>query len=411
MIVSIRAMVLIIFAMLFFNSNIIYAESTTNLNSVSSSSLNIGKKIKKNKKNQQQNNSTYKRDKNLKNKSISKKKKNIILNVEPIIEVMPVATKPVATQIVPATTTVITPKSEVLNINNKYQPYLQVSSVHLFRSLASNNGITGDLFIPVWQDDSHNNIIFTELRYLDASYELEGGAYFGYRHLTIDGNKEFGIYGAFDRKGTQFSKYFNQIMFGGECWIENWYINANFYQPIGKKQQYVKTIVGTTGTNTYYDKVQPGIDAGVGYEFIEGLTGYIGGYYFAADGIPTASGPRAKLFYDWAPSSGRIFGIFDKVGLEANIQNDRPSGMTGHISINLRIGWLLDRKSTLTGLARHMIDPIRNDINALHDFLHDPFNPSDSQQRTPKENLKLNNQLRSPKRGVWAHVEVDEQKQ
>ncbi|EKE01812.1 MAG: hypothetical protein ACD_21C00049G0002 [uncultured bacterium] len=110
----------------------------------------------------------------------------------------------------------------------------------------------------------------------------------------------------------------------------------------------------------------PGVDAEVGYELRDGLVGYVGGYYFGANNVSTVCGPRARVTYDWSLASGRrILGVFDKVGLEAGVQNDKPRGTIAYLSANVRVGWLPQKHEVLQGVSRHMVDPVRRDIDIV----------------------------------------------
>lgn len=110
------------------------------------------------------------------------------------------------------------------------------------------------------------------------------------------------------------------------------------------------------------EKAMAGTDAEIGYEFIEGLVGYAGGYYFGGSDVPTVSGPRARLTYDLSlKNNGRVLGIFDKVGLETGVQHDKPRGTVWYLSANVRVGWLPDKKSALEGVSHHMVDHSETD--------------------------------------------------
>ena len=270
--------------------------------------------------------------------------------------------------------TMPTEKAVIKTEKNSYQPYIQLGGTRFFHIEESKAATTADLFVPLWQNDT-SDLVFTDLRINDRTGSpFEGNIHLGYRHLFEESQQAFGIYGAWDRKKTQFKNYFNQLTVGGEYWIKNWFVGANYYQPIGDTKKPLGSIVTDITTseaglsiinNLSYEKAMPGTDAEIGYEFIEGLMGYAGGYYFASSGAATVYGPRARLSYDWSPAYGRILGIFDKVGLEAGVQRDKPRGVTGYLSVNVRIGWLLDKKSELKGLSRHMIDPVRRDIDVV----------------------------------------------
>ena len=263
------------------------------------------------------------------------------------------------------------------NSVNSYQPYLQVGGTRFF-NVRSKAAAGFDFFIPLWQSPSE--LVFSDIRFYDRSGKpFEGNLHLGYRHLSPDSENLYGIYGAFDRKRSELGNYFNQLTFGAEFWHKNLFIGGNYYQPIGSKSKSISNQesaslrdAGPVYKNIWItesqqdEKAMRGADAEVGYEFIRGLTGYVGGYYFKAKNTPTVFGPKAKLSYDWSLDNGkRILGIFDKFGLEAGIQKDKPRGTTGYISANFRVGLLTDKQSNLQGVARHMIDLVQRDVDVV----------------------------------------------
>ena len=272
-----------------------------------------------------------------------------------------------------------TQASKVTQATKNYLPYLQVEGMRLFNA-KSKAAVEVDLFTPIWQEPT--NLIFTDLRTYDGSGKpFEGNLHFGYRHLSPEKNHLYGIYGSFDRKKTWLGNYFNQISVGGECWLTNWFIGVNIYKPIGNSKKDVVYSEQNDGLwltkNKMHEEAVPGADAEVGYEFTKRLIGYAGGYYFNGKDIGTKYGPKARLTYDWSLDNGdRIFGIFDKVGLEMGIQHDRPLGTICYLSANVRVGWLLDKKPILQGVSSHMIDPVRRDTNII-------TMTSDIKERTP----------------------------
>ena len=272
-----------------------------------------------------------------------------------------------------------TQASKVTQATKNYLPYLQVEGMRLFNA-KSKAAVEVDLFAPIWQEPT--NLIFTDLRTYDGSGKpFEGNLHLGYRHLSPEKNHLYGIYGSFDRKKTWLGNYFNQISVGGECWLTNWFIGVNIYKPIGNSKKDVVYSEQNDGLwltkNKMHEEAVPGADAEVGYEFTKRLIGYAGGYYFNGKDIGTKYGPKARLTYDWSLDNGdRIFGIFDKVGLEMGIQHDRPLGTICYLSANVRVGWLLDKKSMLQGVSSHMVDPVRRDTNII-------TMTSDIKERTP----------------------------
>lgn len=257
---------------------------------------------------------------------------------------------------------------------NKYQPYLQFDGTKFLHTQTSSAAGSAKLFIPVWQRNL-NDIIFTDLRFYDRSgSSFESNLYLGYRHLLANNQQILGFYGAFDRRKTAFSNYINQVSLGGEYWINQWFVGINYYRPIGKTTKDIDCVIKNytidstsikRTINHRFEKALTGVDAEIGYEFKEDLIGYIGGYYFSADDTKTICGPSARLTYSLPKNNGRILNIFDKIELEAGIKYDKSRQVTGYISANARIGWLFDNKAQLQGASRHMIDPIRRNIDIV----------------------------------------------
>lgn len=256
---------------------------------------------------------------------------------------------------------------DVASESNGYLPYLQIEGSRLFNISSYRAAVAGDLFIPVWQN--HYGIIFTDMRVYDpAGRPFEGNVQLGYRHLSSDEQCLYGIYGSFDRKKSALGNYFNQITLGGEYWMGRWFIGGNIYQPIGIHGREITSsaINGDWVTrDKKYEKAVPGIDAEVGYDFTDSITGYVGGYYYHDGDIGTKYGPKARLSYDWSLDKGRILGVFDKIGFEAGIQRDKPQGTIWYLSTNVRIGWMPKDRSVLQGVVRHMVDPLRRDPNII----------------------------------------------
>ncbi|EKE01974.1 MAG: hypothetical protein ACD_21C00014G0015, partial [uncultured bacterium] len=255
-----------------------------------------------------------------------------------------------------------------------YQPYVQLGGSFFSRAGKTSGMATTDLLIPIWQNNL-TDLVFADLRLNDRSdVPFEGNMHLGYRHLSPESQQMFGVYVAFDRKKTKTKNYFNQLTFGGEYWHKNWFFGGNIYRPIGNTTRKIdesneEVISGgsiSTIKKMTNEKALPGVDGEVGYEFKEGLVGYVGGYYFGASDVNTVCGPRARLAYDLSLDNGkRILGIFDKVGLEVGVQKDKVRGTVVYLSANVRIGWLPQKQTVLQGVSRHMVDPVRRDIDIV----------------------------------------------
>lgn len=261
---------------------------------------------------------------------------------------------------------------------NNYSPYLEVGGTRFFNVNKYNSALGVDAFIPLWQ--TADQLIFTDIRFYDRSgTPFEGNLHLGYRYLSPEKQHVYGIYGAFDRKKTGLGNYFNQLTIGAECWLQDLFIGGNFYQPVGdtsrlsgisETAELVNLESGYKGiwvtTDKKYEKAMGGADAEIGYELLNGLVAYVGGYYFKASGVDSMIGPKAKLAYDWRLCDGhKILGIFDKIGLEVGVHSDKPRGTIWHVGANFRIGLLPNSNTNLPGVARHMVDVVRRDVDII----------------------------------------------
>ena len=260
-----------------------------------------------------------------------------------------------------------------------YIPYVQVGGTRFFNVKNINSSAAVfDFFVPLWQ--SSQQLVFTDIRFYDRSGKaFEGNIHLGYRHVLPEKQILYGVYGAFDRKRSDLEHYFNQLTFGGELWLNKIFIGANFYQPIGEKAKLIGKTESAEAvqTGSIYktiwitedfkeEKAMRGTDVEVGYEIINGLTGYLGGYYFKEEGVHSVCGPRLKLSYDFSLKNGKkILGVFDKLGLEAGIQRDKPRGTVTYLSANFRVGLLSGQNSRLQGITRHMVDLIHRDVDIV----------------------------------------------
>lgn len=305
-------------------------------------------------------------------------------------------------------------KTAIDSVDYLYLPYLQAGGTRFFNVGNSNKALGLDFFIPLWQTPA--NLVFTDIRYYDRTGKpFEGNIHLGYRHLSPDNQNLYGVYGAFDRKRTESGNYFSQLTFGVECWLERLFIGGNFYQPIGGTTKFIGANETTAKpdkvaktalliSNRQYEKALRGVDAEIGYEIINGLTGYAGGYYFKDKETNTIYGPKARLVYDWSLDNGkRILGIFDKVGLEVGVQKDKPRGTTGYLSANLRIGLMPNKNGGLQGAARHMVDLVRRDV----DVVSTKYERKDQVKKKAYKNASGQYVVMSPYTGEEVPVLVD----
>lgn len=263
-----------------------------------------------------------------------------------------------------------------------YLPYLQVSGTKFFHG--SSSWATGlDLFFPLWQQEL-NKLLYSSLRVYDRSGpSFECNLHLGYREILQD-KILLGGYLAFDRRRADNDKCFNQLVFGTGNWWGKVFIGGNYYQPIGKKFSITGLHREVGGQIKYnnefitveelYDlmrgnesKAARGFDAELGYEFVPGLVGYAGGYYFKATGLPEVTGPRVSLSYNLLNREGKgwLKGIgVEGLGVEFGVQHDTPRGWMGYANVKLKLG-LAGTNSRLEGLSRHMVDLPRRDVDIV----------------------------------------------
>jgi hypothetical protein len=265
-----------------------------------------------------------------------------------------------------------------------YLPYVQVGGSRFFDDSDFSKWATAvDLFLPLFQEAPYC-LFFTQVRFYDRTGSpFEGNIHLGYRNLSDDGTRLLGFYGSFDRKRSNYENYFNQLTFGVEHWFDQFFIGANYYQPIGLKMKpigYSSNTIETeeAGNNFSYSNLYharnllgevaaSGGDLQIGYELTKGLTAYVGGYYFRTPSydMRNIAGPKAKITYDFSLDKGqRILGMFNKIGVEAGIQHDKPRGTAGYVSLNLRVG-VTPTTANLEGVSRHMVDLIHRDVDIV----------------------------------------------
>ena len=260
-------------------------------------------------------------------------------------------------------------------INSKlastYKPYLEVGGAKYFNQATNVSGIY-DLFIPLLQQE--DQLLFTDIRIFDRSGSaVEGNFHLGYRKL-LDPSQMFGIYGAFDYKKSDKQNSFHQLTLGLEYWHHTWFVGANAYKPIGITKKYVgettflqevpssRSIAKIITTNKLYEEALPGVDAELGYALTEDLTSYVGGYYFAASGAETVTGPKIRVTYDYLQPVGRILGVVDGISIEAGAQHDKPRGYTAYIGLKFKVGLTsLTKNSNVSGFKRHMVELVKRD--------------------------------------------------
>lgn len=232
-----------------------------------------------------------------------------------------------------------------------------------------------ELFIPLYQNPTC--LFYTDIRALDKSGPaFEANLGLGIRWLNATRQHMYGVYSFYDLKRSSQRNCFNQLMVGSEVWLNTWFLGLNAYLPVGKSKftdnENIEVQLLPSGNyqNIVYrygrEAAYPGIDLEVGYEWIRGLTFYTGGYYYARSSFPTIVGPLGRLRYIYEPPrNSRFLKALDSITLETQVQYDRPRGTTWYGG--LRFSWNLGctNSSSLSRVARHMIEPPLRDIDVV----------------------------------------------
>lgn len=255
---------------------------------------------------------------------------------------------------------IVVSRSPCLEKENKYQPYFEIGAGGVDYSDESAEGTSSiEFFSPIFVP-SESAMFFTDLKVFDRfGSEFMGSAQFGYRRLLTHENilnQMVGIYASFDRMRSSHREYFNQLAFGGEYWLNEWFVGGNFYLPIGTK----KKIFEETNIFGLYEEAARGVDAEIGYAITNKLTGYAGGFYFKGNDIESIRGIGARLEYLFYQGSERRFlGIFDSAKLVAGVKKFISKGTAGFIELKLGIGLGPCPRANLSAFESHMVDTIR----------------------------------------------------
>jgi hypothetical protein len=255
-----------------------------------------------------------------------------------------------------------------------YLPRIDFGAYRLNGSNA-NTATVLETLVPLYQRP--NILTFSDLRYYNQpGAPWEGNVAFGVRGLNAN-HKIFGVYGSLDRFRSQSKRYFSQAMIGFELWFNRLFLGGNGYIAINPKAYSANafntaSLVPTSTSDIYNiiyangsEQILPGVDALLGYDFTNHLTIYGGGYYFHKTDVPTVFGPKLRATYTWySRSRSRLFGIFDRIRLEAQMTHDNVRKTDWYVGIRVGIN-LGHNRSTLTRLQQHMVDMIRRDENVI----------------------------------------------
>jgi hypothetical protein len=287
-----------------------------------------------------------------------------------------------------------------------YQPTIDVAQYALHQGDSrSANLIEG--FIPLgrW---TFEKILFVDARFYNPNgTPIEWNIDLGFRHVFNQGNQLFGIYAGYDRYRSETRRYYSQVNAGLELWFNRFFIGGNGYLPVGTKayDNDAVNLAYLVPTNTSYryniafaqgkERAMPGGDAEMGYAITPNLTLYGGGYYFDHADAKSIAGPKFRATYTFYRSqSHRLLKLFDRIRLEGLISHDSVRGTSWMAGLRFRFG-LSKHPNPTTGVARHMTDPIRRDLNVVSENFNDPSEFYKIDDRRARVDLVSNSSGRS----------------
>lgn len=241
----------------------------------------------------------------------------------------------------------------------------------------------GDLFAPLAQTDT--SLLFGNVRgRFDDDDNREGNFGLGFRHMFAGWN--FGAYGYYDRKRTDFDNYFSQATFGVEALGRDFDFRANGYLPLGDRMKDAGSIAGgptfaslsgstiqviTPGALTRQEYAMAGFDAEIGWrvpiwaaEDTKALRLYAGIFHFDDSMVKAVTGPRLRaeltmyeVPYLWEGA---------RLTLGAEFQHDDVRGSQGFGLVRLSIPLQPPAKDIkLTAQERRMTDRVVRDVDIV----------------------------------------------
>ncbi len=246
----------------------------------------------------------------------------------------------------------------------------------------------GDLFVPLWQDDS--SLLFADLRghWTDVQ-AAEGNWGLAYRRI-VAGDWIVGAHGFYDMRHTRFNNNFQQFTLGAELLNTEWGFRANGYLP----QDRVRTVQGGNvaflrNGNIFLQRaeerayhgfdveaerllwnMEPRCDEGCTGSWVSGLNAQVwaaaGVFHFdnTAAGFEDISGPRVR-------TELRLFdlpylGNDSRLVFAGQYEHDHVRGAvtTGFLSVRIPLG-RRNRSRRLSRLERRMVAPIVRDVDIV----------------------------------------------
>ncbi len=217
-----------------------------------------------------------------------------------------------------------------------------------------------NLFIPFHL--TGGALFFVNPRIFDRiGSSFEGNLHFGYRQ-PVGEQGMLGGFVAWDRRRLEHG-CFSQLTFGLEGGYANWWLGANFYQPIGQKQITWRERVYWQGNELIAVqrrlRAQAGADLRVGWALNERWSLYLGGYYFGGG----VKGGMADLEYQHSLQLG---GLPSQLTWFIGGRHDRQRGSSLNIGLKLRADLRRGGAHQQDSLAlRHLGTAVRRDPDII----------------------------------------------
>ena len=223
------------------------------------------------------------------------------------------------------------------------------------------------LWIPIWQ--KLDQVFYLQLNQLNSFNSLHNtGANLGLRWLNTTQAWLFGVNTGYSVQNSSNHYQYQQANLGAEVRSQDWHIYGNAYLPLRTSVNNTRLDYWVAPSNNnshgFYniftkqnqEKALGGGDLNLGYTFWQATNArlYVGGYYYAASGVKTISGPRAKLQMDLYNAFDR-FGhstILNRISFESMIQHDNVNKTDWYSG--LTFAFTLGKRQSLCGLQRYM---------------------------------------------------------
>jgi hypothetical protein len=231
-----------------------------------------------------------------------------------------------------------------------------------------------DLFVPFAQTDTVLLFGNARARFNDDD-NREGNVGLGLRHMLAGWN--FGVYGYYDRKRSEFDHYFNQATFGIEALGRDFDFRANVYLPFGDRVKNVESLntAALSGTNVLFyggeERALRGFDAEIGWRVpvwpeddSKALRLYAGIFHFDDSVVKAVTGPRLRA--EFTMYEIPVLWEGTRLTLGAEYQHDDVRGSQAFAMARLSIPLQPPAKVIrLTPQERRMTDRVVRDVDIV----------------------------------------------